>query len=79
MDSSTSSENIIQQVESLRNELEDCRKTLEISKYNELNYRNLVENTDEAILVAQNGIFQYANPKAEDLFGYSRKELTSKP
>ena len=58
MDSSTSSENIIQQVESLRNELEDCRKTLEISKYNELNYRNLVENTDEAILVAQNGIFQ---------------------
>ena len=34
MDSSTSSENIIQQVESLRNELEDCRKTLEISKYN---------------------------------------------
>ena len=29
--------------------------------------------------MAQNGIFQYANPKAEDLFGYSQKELTSKP
>ena len=29
MDSSTSSENIIQQVESLKKELDDCRKTLE--------------------------------------------------
>jgi diguanylate cyclase (GGDEF)-like protein/PAS domain S-box-containing protein len=29
--------------------------------------------------VAQNGIFQYANPKAEELFGYSQKEITSKP
>jgi diguanylate cyclase (GGDEF)-like protein/PAS domain S-box-containing protein len=79
MDSSTSPEHIIQQVESLQKELKECRKTKELSQYNELKYRNLVENANEAILVAQNGIFQYANPKAEDLFGYSQKELTSKP
>ena len=78
MDSSTSTEHIIHQVESLKKELKECRKTIELSRYNELKYRNLVENANEAILVAQNGIFQYANPKAEDLFGYSQKELTSK-
>jgi PAS domain S-box-containing protein len=79
MDSSTSPEHILQQVESLKKELQECRKTKELSQYNELKYRNLVESANEAILVAQNGIFQYANPKAEELFGYSRKELTSKP
>ena len=30
-------------------------------------------------MVAQKGIFQYANPKAEALFGYSQKEITSQP
>ena len=79
MDSSTSPEHFIQQVESLEKELKECRKTKEQAEYNESNYRNLVENANEAILVAQNGIFQYANPKAEDLFGYSQKELDSKP
>jgi len=79
MDSFASPEHIIQQVELLKKELEKCRKTKELSQHNELNYRSLVENANEAILVAQNGIFQYANPKAESLFGYSQKELTSKP
>jgi len=79
MDSSTSPEHIIQQFESLQKELKESRKAKELSQHNELKYRNLVENANQAILVAQNGIFQYANPKAEDLFGYSQKELTSKP
>ncbi|MGD8975593.1 MAG: PAS domain S-box protein [Desulfobacterales bacterium] len=79
MDSSTSPKNIIQQTESQKKELEVYRKTKILSQSNELNYRNLVENANEAILVAQNGIFQYANPKAQDLFGYSQNELTSKP
>ena len=79
MDSSTSPKNIIQQIESQKKELKVYRKTKILSQSNELNYRNLVENANEAILVAQNGIFQYANPKAEDLLGYSQNELTSKP
>ncbi|MGD8263984.1 MAG: PAS domain S-box protein [Desulfobacterales bacterium] len=79
MDSSTSPKNIIQQTESQKKELKVYRKTKILSQSNELNYRNLVENANEAILVAQNGIFQYANPKAQDLFGYSQNELTSKP
>ena len=79
MDSSTSPEHLIQQVESLQKELKECQKAKELSQCKELKYRSLVENAKEAILVAQNGIFQYANPKAEDLFGYSQKELASKP
>ncbi len=79
MDSSISQEDLNQQVESLEKELRDCRKAKEQSQSDELKYRSLVENAMEAILVAQDGIFQYANPKAVDLFGYSQKELNSKP
>ncbi len=71
MASTTSLEQLIQQVESLKTELEECRKAKEISQYNELKYCSLVENAGEAILVAQNGIFKFANPKAEELFGFS--------
>ncbi|MGD9172735.1 MAG: PAS domain S-box protein [Desulfobacterales bacterium] len=64
---------------SLKKELKDCRKTKDRLQDSELNYRNLVENANAAIFVAQNGIIQYANPKAEALCGYSRRELMSKP
>jgi len=79
MDFSTLPAHIIQQIESLKKELKECQEAKELSQYNELKYRNLVESANEAILVAQNGIFQYANPKAEALFGYSQKQITSKP
>lgn len=79
MNFSTLPEHITQQIESLKKELKECRKAKEQSQHNELKYRNLVESANEAILVAQNGIFQYANPKAEALFGYSQKELASRP
>ena len=42
-------------------------------------YRLMVENANEAILVAQDGVFVFSNPKAEALFGYSEKELGSRP
>ncbi len=42
-------------------------------------YRVLVENANEAILVAQDEIFKFVNPKAIDLMGYSRDELGSRP
>jgi PAS domain S-box-containing protein len=41
-------------------------------------YALLVENANEAILVAQDGAFVFSNPKAEALFGYSRAELSSR-
>lgn len=45
----------------------------------EKKYRTLIENALEAILVAQDGVFVFANPKGEELFGRSKEELALKP
>jgi len=42
-------------------------------------YRTLFENANEAILVAQDLEWKFCNPRAEQLFGYSQKELSSQP
>ena len=42
-------------------------------------YRKVVDNANEAIVIAQNGILKFVNPKTIELIGYSSKELTSKP
>ena len=79
MNSYPSPQQLSQEVALLKEELKDCRLKKELLQYNELKYRKLVESANDAILVAQNGRFQYVNPKAEALFGYSHDELTSKP
>lgn len=48
-------------------------------KNSEEKFRILVENANEAIIVAQAGILKFANPKASKITGYSIEELTSKP
>ncbi len=42
-------------------------------------YRILVENANEAIFVAQDGYIRYANPRALELSGYSKEDLTIAP
>ena len=42
-------------------------------------YRILVENANEIILVAQDGMLKYANPKTTEITGYSAEELTAGP
>ena len=51
----------------------------EALRESEERYRTITENANEAILVAQDGVFRFANPKAEELFGYSKEELASRP
>jgi len=48
-------------------------------KANESKYRLLVENANEAILVAQDGYFVFTNDKGVALFEFSRDELLSLP
>jgi two-component system cell cycle sensor histidine kinase/response regulator CckA len=45
----------------------------------ELKYRQLVENAGQAIYVIQDRIFKFANPKAEEISGYTSDELTGMP
>jgi len=40
-------------------------------------YRKLINSATEAIIVAQDGMIRFANPKGEELYGYSQKELSS--
>ncbi|HDH97294.1 MAG TPA: PAS domain S-box protein, partial [Proteobacteria bacterium] len=42
-------------------------------------YRQVVENANEAIVVAQDGKLKFVNPKAEELTGYSSEELLDMP
>jgi len=42
-------------------------------------YRLLVENATVAIIVAQDGMLKFFNPKAMEITGYSQKELASRP
>ncbi len=42
-------------------------------------YRTLFENAIEAIYVAQDERIVFANPKTEELYGYSAQELASRP
>ncbi len=48
-------------------------------KRNEEKYRMLFEDANVAIVVAQDGRYKLANPKAEALYGYTAEELCSKP
>lgn len=42
-------------------------------------YRTLVMNSNEAILVAQDGFIKFANPKLTEISGYLHEELRSMP
>ena len=54
-------------------------QTKEALENSEKRYRTLIENVDEAILVAQEGRFIFANPKAEELLGRPLSELSERP
>lgn len=45
----------------------------------ELKYRLLIENANDAIVVAQDGVAKYFNRRAVDITGYSAEELSSRP
>ena len=53
-----------------------AEETLQAS---EEKYRLLIENATDAIFIAQDEILKFANPKAEEMTGYSAEELAKSP
>jgi len=51
----------------------------EALRESEEKYRLVVDNAQEAIFVAQDGMLQFVNPKTVELLAYSEEELLSKP
>ena len=45
----------------------------------EQKYRELLENANEGIAVAQDGLMKFVNPQMVELLGYQEQELTSRP
>ena len=65
-------------IKALEEETNKRKQAEEALRESEDKYRALIENANEAILVAQGGVFVFSNPKGEELYGRSKEELASK-
>ncbi|HEY5498696.1 MAG TPA: PAS domain S-box protein [Syntrophales bacterium] len=57
----------------------DHKQAEEALRESEENYRNLFENANEAIFIAENGKMVFLNPITTIISGYSTEELIGKP
>jgi diguanylate cyclase (GGDEF)-like protein/PAS domain S-box-containing protein len=80
MASTTSSEQLMQQLELLKRELEDCRKAKEICQYNEYKFRSLVDyanegfmllDSDRVIIDVNKALLRISGCNREDFIGQS--------
>jgi len=72
-------EELDQRVKALEKEIVKYEKAEEKLQSLEGKYRLLVENANDATLIAQDGAVKFANHKMEDMMGYSSEELATIP
>lgn len=58
---------------------DELHQTEETLRRSEEKYRLLVQNANDAIFIAQDGVIKFANTKTEELVGYSAAELARMP
>ena len=85
-DLSRTNQELLEEISSLQNRIQDLeaseaeRKQVEEAlRESEEKYRLLVDNAVEAIFVAQDYRLRFVNNKTEELMGYKKEELISKP
>ncbi len=81
-----SRDDLVAEVRRLRHALEDARQDQSVLtrrevalRESEAKYRVMVENANDAIVVAQDEMVRFVNPMAVHLSGYSPEELSSRP
>ena len=60
-------------------DITDCKRTEESLRTIEEIYRTLIANANEGIIVVQDGLLKFFNPKIFEISGYAQDELTSIP
>ncbi|MBT4089120.1 MAG: PAS domain S-box protein [Deltaproteobacteria bacterium] len=64
---------------SITHDITERKRLEEILKQNEEKYRSITENANEGILIAQDSVCKYLNPKMCEILGYSKSELLYSP
>ena len=67
------------QAAKLSRELTERKQAEEALIISEERYRTLVDNANEAIVVAQDGMTKFVNPRATEISSYSQEDMTSMP
>lgn len=70
-------EELEQRAKELEERAIECKEIEKMLEESEEKYRRLVDNANEAIFVARDGVLQFANPKTMEITGYSEDELFS--
>lgn len=65
--------------ERLMKEIVDRERAEEALRQSEVTHRNLVERANDGIIVVQEGVIQYANPRLTQMIGYPAEEVVGRP
>ena len=65
--------------QTIARDVTDRKRMSRALRESEEKYRLLVENANEGIVVVQDGLLKFSNPRAAEVTGYTMKELASKP